>query len=206
MLLPVVPLDTPWYAETDQAAPRAGEREQVDAQGVGFRVRVRRDRERDHAVPRLAVLPRARDQCVSSSRALSSFLFAVRWADEWWRAVLYCSSRVAVRLFARRLVDCVHAVRAVHRQVRLLLFLSACVLGPTSDDCPTSLRILFPGRTNNHMLLLIMETKGKFNHKLIRKARFHDQHFDENMNFLYTEKNVRSFLPLRTPSSRVWPF
>lgn len=51
-------------------------------------------------------------------------------------------------------------------------------------------RILFPGRTNNHMLLLIMETKGKFNHKLIRKARFHDQHFDEQMNFLYTEKNV----------------
>ncbi|GAA6026739.1 hypothetical protein JCM8097_005826 [Rhodosporidiobolus ruineniae] len=50
-------------------------------------------------------------------------------------------------------------------------------------------KILFPGRTNNHMLLLIMETKGKFNHKLIRKARFHDQHFDENMNFLYVEKN-----------------
>ncbi|KAG0657226.1 U4/U6 small nuclear ribonucleoprotein prp4 [Rhodotorula mucilaginosa] len=50
-------------------------------------------------------------------------------------------------------------------------------------------KILFPGRTNNHMLLLIMETKGKFNHKLIRKARFHDQHFDEQMNFLYTEKN-----------------
>ncbi|BGP13574.1 hypothetical protein JCM10213_008711 [Rhodosporidiobolus nylandii] len=50
-------------------------------------------------------------------------------------------------------------------------------------------KILFPGRTNNHMLFLIMETKGKFNHKLIRKARFHDQHFDENMNFLFTEKN-----------------
>ncbi|GAA5883642.1 hypothetical protein JCM3774_005990 [Rhodotorula dairenensis] len=50
-------------------------------------------------------------------------------------------------------------------------------------------KILFPGRTNNHMLLLIMETKGKFNHKLIRKARFHDRHFDESMNFLYTEKN-----------------
>lgn len=44
------------------------------------------------------------------------------------------------------------------------------------------------------MLLLIMETKGKFNHKLIRKARFHDQHFDENLNFLYVEKNVRSLL------------
>ncbi|GAA5837748.1 hypothetical protein JCM9279_006850 [Rhodotorula babjevae] len=50
-------------------------------------------------------------------------------------------------------------------------------------------KILFPGRTNNHMLLLIMETKGKFNHKLIRKARFHDQHFDESLNFLYVEKS-----------------
>lgn len=41
------------------------------------------------------------------------------------------------------------------------------------------------------MLLLIMETKGKFNHKLIRKARFHDQHFDDSLNFLYVEKSVR---------------
>ena len=59
------------------------------------------------------------------------------------------------------------------------------------------IRILFPGRTNNHMLLLIMETKGKFNHKLIRKARFHDQHFDEQMNFLYPEKNVSLAQPVR---------
>ncbi|CEQ39774.1 SPOSA6832_01308 [Sporobolomyces salmonicolor] len=56
-------------------------------------------------------------------------------------------------------------------------------------------RILFPGRTNNHMLLLIMETKGKFQHKLIKKARFGDQHFDENLNFLSVEKNARPLPP-----------
>jgi len=51
------------------------------------------------------------------------------------------------------------------------------------------------------MLLLIMETKGKFNHKVIRKARFHDQHFDESLNFLYVEKSVRAtFLVLASLS------
>lgn len=40
------------------------------------------------------------------------------------------------------------------------------------------------------MLLLMMETKGKFQNKLIKKARFGDQHFDDNMNFLSHEKNV----------------
>ncbi|KAL7342095.1 kinase-like domain-containing protein [Rhodotorula toruloides] len=60
-------------------------------------------------------------------------------------------------------------------------------------------KILFPGRTNNHMLLLIMETKGKFNHKLIRKGRFHDQHFDEGMTFQYTEKND-TVTPRQIPS------
>jgi len=42
------------------------------------------------------------------------------------------------------------------------------------------------------MLLLMMETKGKFQNKIIKKARFGDQHFDENQNFLSHEKNVRS--------------
>jgi hypothetical protein len=42
------------------------------------------------------------------------------------------------------------------------------------------------------MLLLIMELKGKFNHKVIKKAKFSDQHFDESMNFISVEKNVRS--------------
>jgi serine/threonine-protein kinase PRP4 len=52
-------------------------------------------------------------------------------------------------------------------------------------------RILFPGCTNNHMLQLMMELKGKLSHKLIKRARFGEQHFDETMNFLALEKNVR---------------
>ncbi|KAM0792048.1 hypothetical protein ACM66B_004756 [Microbotryomycetes sp. NB124-2] len=50
-------------------------------------------------------------------------------------------------------------------------------------------KILFPGRTNNHMLLLIMELKGKFNHKQLKKGKFTDQHFDESLNFLSLEKS-----------------
>lgn len=41
---------------------RAGQRVQVDAQGLGFGVGVRCHGERDHAVPRLAILPGARNQ------------------------------------------------------------------------------------------------------------------------------------------------
>eukprot|EP00112_Aurelia_sp_Birch-Aquarium-sp1_P011169 Seg2353.3 transcript_id=Seg2353.3/GoldUCD/mRNA.D3Y31 product="Serine/threonine-protein kinase PRP4" protein_id=Seg2353.3/GoldUCD/D3Y31 len=48
-------------------------------------------------------------------------------------------------------------------------------------------KILFPGKTNNEMLKLMMELKGKISNKLLRKARFKDQHFDDNFNFLYTE-------------------
>ena len=40
-------------------------------------------------------------------------------------------------------------------------------------------RILFPGRSNNQMLLLMMELKGRFNSKIIKKAKFGDQYFDD---------------------------
>ena len=40
-------------------------------------------------------------------------------------------------------------------------------------------KILFPGRSNNHMLLLMMELKGRFNSKMIKKARFGDMYFDD---------------------------
>lgn len=51
-------------------------------------------------------------------------------------------------------------------------------------------KILFPGRSNNHLLLLIMELKGRFNTKLLKKAKFYDVHFnEENGNFLSLEKN-----------------
>ncbi|XP_067309609.1 serine/threonine-protein kinase PRP4 homolog [Pseudorasbora parva] len=48
-------------------------------------------------------------------------------------------------------------------------------------------KILFPGKTNNHMLKLAMDLKGKLPNKMIRKGMFKDQHFDQNLNFLYTE-------------------
>ncbi|CAI4225882.1 unnamed protein product [Auanema sp. JU1783] len=48
-------------------------------------------------------------------------------------------------------------------------------------------KIMFPGKTNNHMLKLFTEVKGKFPNKLVRKAQFKDQHFDSNCNLLYHE-------------------
>lgn len=48
-------------------------------------------------------------------------------------------------------------------------------------------KILFPGSSNNHMLKLAMDLKGKMPNKMIRKGLFKDQHFDQNLNFLYIE-------------------
>ncbi|KAG8861248.1 U4/U6 small nuclear ribonucleoprotein prp4 [Tulasnella sp. 330] len=48
-------------------------------------------------------------------------------------------------------------------------------------------KILFPGRTNNHMLLLMMELKGRFNTKMVKKAKFGEIHFDENGTFRSVE-------------------
>lgn len=48
-------------------------------------------------------------------------------------------------------------------------------------------KIMFPGKTNNDMLKLFMDFKGKIPNKLIRKGMFREQHFDVNCNFLYTE-------------------
>ncbi|EIN07895.1 kinase-like protein [Punctularia strigosozonata HHB-11173 SS5] len=39
-------------------------------------------------------------------------------------------------------------------------------------------KILFPGRSNNQMLLHMMELKGRFNQKMIKKAKFGDMYFD----------------------------
>ncbi|KAJ3412115.1 U4/U6 small nuclear ribonucleoprotein prp4 [Chytridiales sp. JEL 0842] len=48
-------------------------------------------------------------------------------------------------------------------------------------------KILFPGRSNNQMLKLMMDVKGKFPHKMVRKGQFSAQHFDEGLNFLQVE-------------------
>ncbi|KAF9032940.1 kinase-like domain-containing protein [Panaeolus papilionaceus] len=50
-------------------------------------------------------------------------------------------------------------------------------------------KILFPGRSNNHMLLLMMELKGRFNSKMIKKATFGDLYFDEMGGFESIEKD-----------------
>ena len=46
---------------------------------------------------------------------------------------------------------------------------------------------MFSGKTNNEMLKLMMDYKGKIPNKMIRKGALRDQHFDENCNFLYHE-------------------
>ena len=48
-------------------------------------------------------------------------------------------------------------------------------------------RIMFPGKSNNEMLKLIMDLKGKLPNRLIRKGTFCELHFDPNFNFLYHE-------------------
>ncbi|KAI8377571.1 kinase-like domain-containing protein [Radiomyces spectabilis] len=48
-------------------------------------------------------------------------------------------------------------------------------------------KILFPGRSNNQMLKHMMELKGRFPNKLLRKAQFTAQHFDEDYNFMSVE-------------------
>uniref|UniRef100_A0A183BM46 Serine/threonine-protein kinase PRP4 homolog n=1 Tax=Globodera pallida TaxID=36090 RepID=A0A183BM46_GLOPA len=48
-------------------------------------------------------------------------------------------------------------------------------------------KIMFPGKSNNQMLKFMMDLRGKFPNKVIRKATFKDQHFDYNCNFLYHE-------------------
>ena len=48
-------------------------------------------------------------------------------------------------------------------------------------------KILFPGKTNNDMLKLMMQVKGKMPNKLVRRGMFRDTHFDSNFAFLYSE-------------------
>jgi serine/threonine-protein kinase PRP4 len=50
-------------------------------------------------------------------------------------------------------------------------------------------KILFTGRSNNQMLRAIMECRGKFSHKVIRKAQFAGFHFDDLLNFRSVEKD-----------------
>ena len=53
-------------------------------------------------------------------------------------------------------------------------------------------KILFTGRTNNQMLRSIMECRGKFSHKILRKAKFAELHFDDLLNFRSVETDQLS--------------
>lgn len=49
-------------------------------------------------------------------------------------------------------------------------------------------QVLFPGKSNNEMLKLIMQSKGKFNHKMIKKGSYSSKHFDlQSFDFLSLE-------------------
>lgn len=48
-------------------------------------------------------------------------------------------------------------------------------------------KIMFAGKSNNQMLKLFMDWKGKFSNRMIRKAAFKNNHFDSSYNFLYQE-------------------
>lgn len=50
-------------------------------------------------------------------------------------------------------------------------------------------KILFTGRSNNQMLRAIMECRGKFSHKILRRAQFAGLHFDDLLNFRSLEKD-----------------
>jgi serine/threonine-protein kinase PRP4 len=52
-------------------------------------------------------------------------------------------------------------------------------------------KILFPGRSNNHMLLLIQELKGRYPARLVKKAKFGTIHFEES-SFVSVEKDKKS--------------
>ncbi|SNX85584.1 related to mRNA splicing-associated serine-threonine protein kinase [Melanopsichium pennsylvanicum] len=68
-------------------------------------------------------------------------------------------------------------------------------------------KILFPGRTNNHMLLLMQELRGRFTSKQIRKSQFGEQHFDDANVFLSMEpdkntgQNIVRRVALQKPTS-----
>ncbi|KAJ7780237.1 kinase-like domain-containing protein [Mycena maculata] len=53
-------------------------------------------------------------------------------------------------------------------------------------------KILFPGRSNNQMLLHMMELKGRFNGKMIKRAKFGEVYFDEMGGFESVEKERAS--------------
>ena len=64
-------------------------------------------------------------------------------------------------------------------------------------------KILFPGRSNNEMLKLMMDVQGPFPKKMLRKGAFADRHFDlkdPNCSFYHIEEDPVT----RQPVSRTY--
>nr|BCL66282.1 serine/threonine-protein kinase PRP [Volvox reticuliferus] len=60
--------------------------------------------------------------------------------------------------------------------------------------------ILFPGRTNNEMVKLMMDVKGPFTKKMLRRCLFADKHFDMDETstpFIYMEEDALTKKPVR---------
>lgn len=53
-------------------------------------------------------------------------------------------------------------------------------------------KILFPGRTNNEMLKLIMDLKGPFPKKMLKKGQFTNLHFEDDPNMSFCQMEVDS--------------
>jgi len=60
-------------------------------------------------------------------------------------------------------------------------------------------KILFPGKSNNEMLRMIMEYRGKIPKKMLRKAQFRELHFDQDFNFIQKDTDVVS----RRPTTKI---
>ncbi|XP_055388623.1 serine/threonine-protein kinase PRP4 homolog [Condylostylus longicornis] len=49
--------------------------------------------------------------------------------------------------------------------------------------------VLFPGRSNNDMLKLFMDAKGRLPSKLVRAGQLSEKHFDSNQDFLWIDQD-----------------
>merc|ERR1712224_474706 len=67
-------------------------------------------------------------------------------------------------------------------------------------------QILFPGDTNNKMLYLIMNIKGPFPKKMLRKGEFVERHFDNSDSstpFLLLEEDFMTKRPVKRIISNI---
>lgn len=70
-------------------------------------------------------------------------------------------------------------------------------------------RHLFPGRTNNDMLRLMMEVKGPFPKRMLKKGQFTGNHFEDDpqLSFSLIEDDPITHRPVRpTPRCEVFSF